>query len=416
MSLEAGIIITLLLSAFFSGIEIAFISSDKLTIHVKKKKGVLGAILLSRFLNKPSLFISTTLIGNNIALVIYTILMARLIEPILIQRLPISIQSDWLILISQTLISTMVILIIGEFVPKILFRFKANEVLNIASFPFTAIYYLLLPLTKPIVYLSKVLINLVQHQKLEETSPVFSILDLQSLVEDQANEKSSDFDQNLFDNAIELGNAKVRDCMIPRTEIEAIDVSETVKELEKKIIQTKLSKIIVYHENIDNVLGYVHHFDLWKDPSKIKSTIMEIPVVPEAMSAKELLDLFIQRRKSIALVVDEFGGTAGIVTLEDILEEIFGEIEDEHDLQDFIERKINKNEFIFSARMEVDYLNDKYKLNIPDGEYETLSGYIINSHENIPKLNETILLDHFEFKVLSVSNTKIESLQVKILQ
>ncbi len=417
MNIIAIIIVSLIFSAFFSGIEIAFISASKLKIELKKKQGNFSGKILSNFLQDPSHFISATLIGNNIALVVYGIMMAKFLAPYIHKLFPYSQNSEFLELFIQTIISTIVILLIGEFFPKIVFRISPNRILRFFAVPFAIIYYLIYPLVYIVVELSKWILKIFFKVKLERESPIFSPVDLQHFIE-QTNKQSefeADIDTALFENALGLTNEQVRDCMIPRTEIEAIEVNSTIEELKSLFIETKLSKIIVYEESIDNVLGYIHHFELWKANKKIKDIIRQIPVVPETMSAKELLNLFIQNRKSVACVVDEFGGTAGIITLEDIIEEIFGEIDDEHDLPELIERKINSHEYIFSGRLEIDYLNEKYNLEIPDGDYETIAGYIIANHENIPEEKEEIVISHFKFTVLYVSETKIETVKLKIL-
>ncbi len=417
MSIITIIIISLLFSAFFSGMEIAFVSSNKLKIELKKKQGSLSVKILSDFIKAPSKFIGATLIGNNIALVIYGIVMAQFLSPYIDKLIPNNYQSELLHLFIQTIISTIVILIVGEFFPKIIFRINPNKVLRIFIIPFYGLYYLIYPLVVVSLQVSRLIIQRLFKIDYEEDSPIFTSYDLQHFIEQSSGSKDSEaeIDTALFENALELTNEQVRNCMVPRTEIEAVEVSSSIDELKQKFLETKLSKILVYEESIDNILGYVHHFELWKKNKDIKSIIKQIPVAPETMSANEMLNLLIKENKSIACVVDEFGGTAGIVTLEDILEEIFGEIEDEHDLQDLIERKISSTEYMFSGRIEIDYINEKYHLDIPEGEYETLAGFIISNHGNIPEEKEQITISHFLFTILYVSDTKIETVKLKIL-
>lgn len=414
---ENILFVALIFSAFFSGMEIAFISSSKLRIELAKKQGTLSGRILAKFMNAPSHYIVATLVGNNIALVIYGLAMARVIRPFIIEHLPISFHGEIYILSIQTLVSTFIILLLGEFLPKIIFRLSADKVLNFFAIPFAIIYYLLYPVVELIVLFSKFTLNKVLKTGYKEDKPAFGRVDLLELIDDHqtGRDNLSKIDTELFENALKLGNAKVKECVVPRTEIEAVDITTSIEAIKEKVIETKLSKIIIYKDSLDNVLGYVHHFELWKNPKDIESIIIPMPVVPESMSAQELLNIFISQRKSMALVVDEFGGTAGIVTLEDILEEIFGEIEDEHDLQEFIERKINDKELLLSGRLEIDHLNEKYNLKIPEGDYETLGGFIIAHCGDIPKINEVIIINHLQITVLLVSDTKIETVRLKIL-
>jgi magnesium and cobalt exporter, CNNM family len=411
------ILLSLILSAFFSGIEIAYISSSKLKLEIAGKKGNLQGRILNQLNRVPSYFIGALLVGNNIALVVFGIAMAKVLEPFLIDLSIIFEQSRPLLLLAQTLISTLLILIIAEFIPKLLFRINPNALLVFFAIPVGFIFLLLFPLVALVIFVSKFLLNLLFGIKIEESKPVLSRLDLEAFVKEQITNEESEIDINadLFENALYLIKVKVKECMIPRTEIIGIDIHFSIDALKNKFIESKLSRLIVFDESIDNILGYVHHHDLLKHPKKLDSIIFPIPVIPETMPAMDALNLFTKKRGSIAMIVDEFGGTAGIVTLEDILEEIFGEIEDEHDQDDFIEKTISENEYIFSARLEIDYLNDQYKLNIPQGEYETLGGFILDNIASIPKNKQKFTIGRFEITVLNSTVTKIVTVKLKIL-
>lgn len=410
----ALIVLTLLLSAFFSGIEIAFVSANKLKIELNRQKGTMAGKILSKFTQSPSHFLGTTLIGNNIALVLFNILATKAIEPYLEKMLPAIATNELLSLLLQTLIFTLLILITGEFLPKAIFRSKPNVLVKIFAVPFNMFYWLLKPVVHFTVWVSKFFLTKIFRIDFEEEDPVFSRYDLQHLVslvqtdDDNANE----IDAELFENALDLAQLKTRECMVPRTEIEAIEVNATISELKNSIVNSSHSKILVYEDSLDNIMGYIHHYDLWKKPTNIQSILMPITVVPEAMAARDLLNQLIKENRSIAHVVDEFGGTAGIVTLEDIVEEIFGEIEDEHDVVELIEKQLSNNEYIFSGRIEIDYINDKFELGIPEGEYETLSGFVMNETQSIPEMNEVINVKNYECHMLFVSETKIETIKL----
>lgn len=411
------IIITLVFSAFFSGIEIAFLSASKLRIALQKKQGTVVGKILANFINKPSHFIGATLIGNNIALVVFSLIMAKLLRPPIENILPEQFHTEFLIMLFQTIVSTIIVLFIGEFIPKALFRINPDRTLAFFAIPFFAVYSLLYPLVLSVVFISKFLFKNVFHIEFKESEPVFNKVDLEHFIRQVSpSHEDNEIDTNMFENALYLTQVKAKECMVPRNEIESIEVNSSIEELKNQFISTKLSRIIVFEKNIDNILGYVHHYDLNKNPVSIRSLLMQVPVVPETIPAKELLNIFIKGRKTIAWVVDEFGGTAGIVTLEDILEEIFGEIEDEHDVEDLIEKQISETEFILSCRLEIDYLNETYHFNIPQGEYETLGGFILAHHENIPKINEKITISNFEFTVLSVSDTRMETVKMKKIE
>ncbi len=395
--------------------EIAFISSNKLRIEVDRKKGVLGSKIVSFFTENSRQYIATMLVGNNIALVIYGIIMAILLEPLI----TVFTQSESLILAAQTIISTLIILITAEFLPKTLFIINPNIALKVFVFPVLFFYILLYPITKLIIAISNLLFKAFRGFPGNGTngSGVFGRVDLNHLVSElqykEQDEMDDEHEIRIFQNALDFSNVKLRDCMIPRTEIVFLDENCSVEDLKHRFIETGLSKILIYKESTDNVIGYINAKDLFKSPDKIKTLINTMPIVPESMPAKKLLQSLIKQRISIALVVDEFGGTSGIVTIEDILEEIFGEIEDEHDTSELTDKQISENEFMFSGRLEIDYLNDKYRLNIPEkDEYETLAGFILYHHENIPNINDRLEIESFIVKILDVSETRIELLQL----
>lgn len=411
------IILSILTSAFFSGIEIAFISANKLLIELKSKQGSLSARILSPFVNNPSRFISTTLVGNNIGLVVYGIYMGAFLNPYITQYIPGTANSTMLLLLVQTLVSTLIVLVTGEFLPKVLFRINPDIILRVLSIPFLLSYYLFWPLVHFITWLAKVILNTVFRVQFSETTPVFSKVDLDQYINDSVEDlaEDADVDTEMFKNALDFGNVRLRDCMTPRTELVSFDIDATTDELYQKFKETGLSKILVHQGTVDHIIGYTHQKDLFKKPHSIRAILIPIEIAPETMSANELLNTFTRTRKSIALVVDELGVTAGIVTIEDIMEEIFGEIEDEHDVEQLAEVQLNEKDFIFNARLEVDYLNNKYELNIPEGDYNTLGGYIIAVHENIPNKGEVITIGKFQFTIISVSRNRINELKLSLL-
>jgi CBS domain containing-hemolysin-like protein len=405
------ILLSLLFSAFFSGMEIAFLASNKLRLEMDSKQRHLTSRVISIFTSKPGDYIATMLVGNNISLVIYGILMAILLEPFISHYT----NSESTILIIQTMISTLIILFTAEFLPKTLFRLSPNTALRIFAIPIFVFYILLYPVTKLTIAISGfILHNFMRVPRDIKTQPiVFGKIDLDHLVSESQGENGQKEDPEqeikLFQNALDFSNVKLRDCMVPRTEIVAFDESVSMEELRSKFIETGLSKILIYRESTDNIIGYINSKELFKNPSDLTSMIMSLPIVPETMPANKLLQSFIKDNKSISVVVDEFGGTSGIVTMEDILEEIIGEIEDEHDTSELTEEKLNEQEYIFSARLEIDYLNEKYRLNIPESDdYETLAGLILFHYENIPKINDHIHIAGFVIRILDVSETRIE--------
>ncbi len=407
------ILLTLLFSAFFSGIEIAFISANKLRIELQNKQGVWSAKILSWYLKDPSRFISTTLIGNNISLVIYGIYSEVILNDMLHTIIVVEV---WRFIII-TIISTLIVLVTAEFLPKALFRINPDFVLNTLILPFHISYFLLWPVVALILAMSKGIIKLLTGENYQSTQPVFNRLDLDHFIS-QTGQIELNEDTNLstamFKNALDFGSLRVRDCMVPRTELVAIEENESVEDLLALFKESRHSKILVYRDNIDNIIGYVHQVDMFKKPDVIKNAIISILITNESRLLQEQLREMTQKHKSIAVVVDEFGGTAGIIAIEDIIEEIFGEIDDEYDTEELREIKINDHHFIFSGRHHVDYLNREYQLKIPEGEYETLGGYIIGICESIPAENEVIILEQFEITIKQVKHARIEEVELKV--
>ncbi len=413
MSVLVIILISLVFSAFFSGMEIAFISANKLKVEVDKKSGGVSARLLSRFIHSEASFISTMLVGNNIALVVYGLSFAVLAEPLLLQLLPSVLQQEMWILLIQTIISSLIILMFAEFLPKALFRINPNRFLTAFALPVYIIYIVLSPLIWITIGLSNLIMRYVFRVKIEDKRKPFDIVDIDHFLKEFGRQPSEEGEASheiqIFRNAIEFPDVKIRECMIPRTEIIAVPEDEPPANIRGLFSRTGLSKIIIYKDSIDNITGYVHAFDFFSKPDDIKSIIRPIMLVPETMHANRLLTSFIQQRRSIAGVVDEFGGTSGIITIEDIMEEIFGEIDDEYDQDDLQEKQINANEFIFSARLEIDYLNEKYDLNLPESEeYETLGGLLLSHLENIPGKGEEFRMGDMLIRVMQVSQKRIE--------
>ncbi len=418
MSIIVIIIISVLFSAFFSGMEIAYVSSNKLKIELYRKEGSFNSKIISLLSRYPGQYIVTMLIGNNIALVIYGIFMAILLEPVIYTIT----EHDINILILQTIIATLLILLTAEFLPKTLFRINPNSFLKIFAIPVLLFFIIFYPIGKLTIYISNFILRTFFKVKTGERQEniVFGKVDIDNLVNEkmaeQKNNKNDTLDFRIFQNALDFSDVKLRECMVPRTEIIAVKNDSGIENLQQKFIETGLSKILVFKESIDRIIGYIHMKDLFNSPDNIESNIIDVSIVPETMPANKLLEMFVKEKKNIAVVVDEFGGTSGIVTIEDILEEIFGEIEDEHDTLKLTEQKINEHEYIFSGRLEIDYLNDKYNLNLPKhGEYETLAGLILHFYESIPKPKKLIIIELFEFRVLEVSETRIELVNLKII-
>ncbi len=409
------ILITLIASAFFSGLEIAFITSNKLRIELESKQGNFSAKILAYFSKYPSRYLGTMLLGNNIALVIFGIYMDEELK----QFFSRFMASGLLILLLSTFLSTMLILVTAEFLPKSIFRINPNFTLNLFAFPLTIVYGILYPVVMITIGLSEFILKKLFRVKIENENAAFTMIDLDNYVREgtSAVEKKAELDHEIkiFQNALDFSSVKARECMVPRTEIVAMEVNGTIGQLTEKFIQTRLSKILIYSENIDNIIGYVYSKELFKKPENIRAILLPVSIVPESMPASEVLTVFIQQHKSIVVVVDEFGGTSGILTMEDVMEEIFGEIEDEHDKEELVEKQLSENEFMFSSRLETDYINAKYHLNLPIlDNFETLGGLIMHYHESIPRVNEEIRVDHFLFTITSVSRTRIEQVNLKV--
>lgn len=414
------VVITLLFSGLFSGLEIAFISANKLHIELQNKQGMLSGRILSKFIQRPGQFIGTTLIGNTIALVLYGIFMANLLEPWIRDWLPTGFDNQLWVLSVQTVISTMIVLVTAEFLPKSIFLLNPNSLLSAFSVPFQVIYVLMYPIVWFVVGLSRFFITKVLRLEYSEDKPVFKITDLNSFIQNNMHHSRQDVkvevDSKIFDNAVEFKTIKVRECMVPRTDIAAVDIEDSMEDLKQVFAESGHSKIIVFKETIDDVIGYCHQLELFKKPKKISDILTPIIIVPESALANELLIQFIKERKSLALVVDEFGGTSGIVSMEDIIEEIFGEIQDEYDSDDLIEQKLSDNEYLLSARHEIDYLNEKYGWEIPYGDFETLAGFILSLTEDIPQKGESITFGGYTFVVVSKLDHRLETVKIKIHQ
>lgn len=411
------VLLTLLFSAFFSGMEIAFVSANKLRLELDKKKEGSTAKIINIFSKNPSQYISTMLIGNNIALVIYGIVMAKILEP----YIGLVINNQWFILTIQTLLSTLIILFTAEFLPKTIYRVNPNTYLKAFALPTYFFYILFYPLAKFTIFLSNRFIKNVLRVKVIETEKTtFGKLDLGNLVSETQNTEELndeiDLDVKIFQNALDFSTVKLRECIVPRTEIVAVSIDEKVETLRNKFIETGHSKILVYQDSIDNIIGYAHSIKLFENPQSVRAMIRKIPIVPETMSANKLLSLFTKQHKSMALVVDEFGGTSGIATMEDILEEIIGDIQDEHDKVKLVDKKMSEDEYLFSGRQEIDDMNEKYDLNLPESEdYETIAGLILDQYGSIPQIGDEVLLDSFLFKVVRATTTKIELVQLTII-
>jgi len=419
MDLFFVILITILFSAFFSGMEIAFITANKLRLELDKKQNVVFSKLITLYTQHPAQFIATMLIGNNISLVIYGIAFAKLLQPFFNQYLPES-----LVLLVQTFISTIIILATAEFLPKMFFRINPNGLLKVFTVPISFFYFLFYPITRITMGISKIVLKVLLNEDIKNVDEkvVFSRVDLDYFVNQSDSTSGSqntveiDNEVKLFRNALDFSKVKLREIMVPRTEIAVLDINATVEELRQKFIETGYSRILFYEENMDNIVGYIHHSVIFTNPDSITSNLSKVLIVPETMPASKLLSKFIQQRLSIAIVVDEFGGTSGMVTSEDILEEIFGEIEDEHDKVYLIKKQVAPNEYVLSGRVELDELNEKFNLDFPENEnYETLAGYILFNYESIPKINTIINIGQYRFKILKATNTKIELVHLNIL-
>lgn len=405
------ILTTLVLSAFFSGFEIAYVSSNKVHIEILKKQEGLIANILTRLTHRPSKLLATMLVGNNVALVVYGFEMGKVMTLLL----PPFFQN----VVWHTIISTLIILITAEFMPKVFFQIYANQLLKLFAIPAYFFYLLFYPFSSFIIWISDFVLRVFFKTKGDYVPLSFTKVELVDYISEQMGnvpkKEEVDAEVQMFQNALEFSGVKAREIMIPRTEIVAVDLNETIENLIATFVSSGFSKILIYNENIDDIVGYVHSFDMFKKPKTIKEVLIPIVTIPETIQINEVLNLLMRKRKSMAVVLDEYGGTSGIVTLEDIVEELFGEIEDEHDKDKFIEEKISDDEYLFSARLEVDYINETYHLNLPESEeYETLSGLIVLHTEEIPTKGETISLPPFVFSIEACSQTRIETVRIFI--
>jgi CBS domain containing-hemolysin-like protein len=409
-----GIIVTLIFSAFFSGMEIAYISSNRLKIELDKTKGTINGKFLGLFYKHESHFIAMLLLGNNIALVFFGLFSADLLGDIIASW---GVTSEGTMLLIQTILSTLLVLVTAEFLPKTFVQMNPNGYLRFTTVPMILIYVILYIPTYIVLWLSSIFLRLLKVDS-ETNEKVFSKVDLEAYVHDInmriREEQEFGNEMQILQNALDFDSVKARDCMIPRTDIISVGVEDDIADLSKKFIESGKSKIIVYRETVDNIIGYVHSFEMFKSPESIKQILLPIPFVPEAIPGKELLELFTEKSGNIAVVVDEYGGTAGIVTIEDVIEEIFGEIEDEHDNEEFIEERISKTEFRFSSRLDIDYLNEIYDLNLPESEeFGTLGGMIIHHLASIPEAGTMVELNDVKYHIEEVSHNRIEVVRVE---
>jgi len=399
--------------AFFAGIEMAFYSANRLSIEIKKKQGGASLEILSKFVESPARFLGTTLIGFNLFLVFLGLQISTVMAPVWRQ---LKVTSSTIQLIVEISLATFVVLVFAEFIPRAWFRAKSNNWLTKLAHVTDFFYQMFYPIGSSLIDLSEWILKYVFNLRLDKNKEPLNRSDLKHLFQQTATDERQERNTQLMENAQELPKVKIRQCLVPRKEIIGIDSSATMEELKNKFIETKLSKLVVFENNIDHILGYVHQLDLFKRPASLQAVLLPIPAVPESMSAASLITKFTKERKSIAWVVDEFGGTAGIITLEDVLEELFGEIQDEYDTEEFVEKQLAENEYIFSGRLELDYLEEKYGFEFGEDESETLSGYIINYYETIPHQKERIIIDDYEFDIVHVSDTRIEMVKMKKLK
>ena len=418
MSIIIYLLITMAFSAFFSGMEIAFVSVDKLRFEMDRKGGVSSRIL-SLFFRNPNDFISTMLVGNNIALVIYGILMAQIIGDNLLAGW---ITNHFVMVLIQTVISTLIILVTGEFLPKTLFKINPNLVLNVCALPLFICYIILYPISKFSSGVSYLFLRLFGMKVNKEASAkAFGKVDLdyfvQSSIDNAESEETLDTEVKIFQNALDFSTVKIRDCIVPRTEVVAVALDTSLEELKNRFVESGISKIIVYDANIDNVVGYIHSSEMFRNPKDWRDHVKEVPIVPETMAAHKLMKLFMQQKKTIAVVVDEFGGTSGIVSLEDLVEEIFGDIEDEHDNTSYICKQIGEHEYVLSARLEIEKVNETFDLDLPESDdYLTVGGLILNQYQSFPKLHELVSVGKYQFKIIKVTATKIELVRLKVME
>ncbi len=411
------ILLTMVFSAFFSGMEIAFVSSNRMLAEMDKEKNGLSQKCISLFFRHPNDFVSTMLVGNNIALVIYGILIAKLFDATIFKGYSAAFTVP-----ADTILSTIIVLFTGEFLPKTLFKSLPNKLLTIFALPAYVCYVLLWPVSKFASILAKVLLRIVgvKMDKVKDDE-LFSKVDLdylvQSSIENATDEEHINEEVKIFQNALDFSDTKVRDCMVPRTEIEAVSEECGIAQLNQKFIESGHSKIVVYREDIDHIIGYIHSSELFRKPEDWRTELRTMPFVPETMSAHKMMQIFLQQKKSLGVVVDEFGGTSGIVSLEDIVEEIFGEIEDEHDSSNYVAKKVGEGEYLLSARLEIDKVNEMFGLQLPESDdYMTVGGLILHYYQSFPKLNEVVEIGHFKFKIIKSTMTKIELVKLIVTQ
>ena len=412
--LESIAISTLLFSAFFSGVEIAFISANKLKLELDKNTGKFPANIITYFSKNESDFITTMLVGNNIALVVYGIVMTQILTP----QITDYFNSDFSLLLVQTIITTLIVLVTAEFLPKAIFRIYPNQILRIFSIPIWLFFVFFRPVALLMLFLSKLVLKYLLGQKMEDGKQVFGKTDLDeylSNVKSAEGVEDSRVEVEMLQNVLDLTDKKLRECMIPRTKLVAMDISSPINEIKNRFIATKLSKILIFKGNIDKVIGYIHSSDLFRNPQNVRSILLPIPFVPESMSVMQLLNQFIESNKGVALVVDEFGGTSGMLTIEDVTEEIVGEIVDEHDVEEITDKKLAKNKYQLFAGLDIELVNKKYNLTLPESdEYETIAGLILHHLAEIPQKNDVVELEEFQFTIIKVNDTAIQEVQLKV--
>ena len=412
--LESIAISTLLFSAFFSGVEIAFISANKLKLELDKNTGKFPANIITYFSKNESDFITTMLVGNNIALVVYGIVMTQILTP----QITDYFNSDFSLLMVQTIITTLIVLVTAEFLPKAIFRIYPNQILRIFSIPIWLFFVFFRPVALLMLFLSKLVLKYLLGQKMEDGKQVFGKTDLDeylSNVKSAEGVEDSRVEVEMLQNVLDLTDKKLRECMIPRTKLVAMDISSPINEIKNRFIATKLSKILIFKGNIDKVIGYIHSSDLFRNPQNVRSILLPIPFVPESMSVMQLLNQFIDSNKGVVLVVDEFGGTSGMLTIEDVTEEIVGEIVDEHDVEEITDKKLAKNKYQLFAGLDIELVNKKYNLTLPESnEYETIAGLILHHLAEIPQKNDVVELEEFQFTIIKVNDTAIQEVQLKV--
>jgi putative hemolysin len=411
-----GFVFTLLLMFFFAGIEMAFYSANRLNIELKKKQGGTTAHLLSKFVDSPASFLGVTLTGFTIFLVFFSLQVDNVMQPVwayLNKKISIAASAH---IIIEIVLATFVVLVFAEFIPRAIFRARSVSLLSGLARVTDFFYQMFVPIANGLINLAEWILKYVFNVRVDKLKDPFKRSDLKNLFQQDIDEEKQERNTQLLENAQELPKVKIRQCLVPRKEIIGINGNSSMEEVKARFVETKLSKLVVFENNIDHIIGYVHQLDLFKKPARLSDILLPIPAVPESMSAADLITKFSKERKSIAWVVDEFGGTAGIITMEDVLEELFGEIQDEYDTEEFVEKQISENEYILSGRLELDYLEEKYGFKFPQNESETLSGYIINYHETIPRQKERIFIEDYEFDIISVSDTRIEMVKMKKLK